>query len=163
VSKHLAVAQQAVRYTQKVLSKGAGNKFLSNPFTTREIAYTRQALDSGKVLAACPSEEKRIEITAYVAGLSKCGNCEEHTAVAFIYLRDHKVRPIDFMLKGAKHAFVVVGRAKGSKAADPTTWGPEAVVCDPWAGEAYLPSLIQAKMRWFYEAPVKPWSRFRLE
>jgi hypothetical protein len=46
------------------------------------------------------------------------------------------------------HAFVVVGRVQGSSAADPKTWGKEAVVCDPWHAEggAYLASDFLTRM-----------------
>lgn len=61
-----------------------------------------------------------------------CANCGEFAAVAFVYLYDLGVRPLDYMsLVGQDHAFVVLGRKKG----DPTTaakWGPSAVVCDAW-------------------------------
>jgi hypothetical protein len=38
------------------------------------------------------------------------------------------------MYSSGDHAFVVIGRAASSKAADYKTWGPDAVVCDPWGG-----------------------------
>ena len=38
------------------------------------------------------------------------------------------------------HAFVVLGRAKFSDINDMSTWGEQAVVCDPWGNTAFIPS-----------------------
>ena len=65
-----------------------------------------------------------------------CGNCGELTAVAFMFLYNKGVRPLDYMALSdpADHAFVVIGRG-GSRADDSVggNWGDAAVVCDPWA------------------------------
>ncbi|WP_299438096.1 hypothetical protein [uncultured Rhodospira sp.] len=69
---------------------------------------------------------------AETAAKNSCGNCGEFSAVAFIYLYDKGVRPIDWMsLTGGDHAFVVIGRAAGD-ANDVDQWGSIAAVCDPW-------------------------------
>ncbi len=61
----------------------------------------------------------------------RAGNCREYSAVAFIYLYDQKVAPLDWMALDADHAFVVLGRTEGSRRI--SDWGPACVVCDPWA------------------------------
>ncbi|WP_157061459.1 hypothetical protein [Legionella cincinnatiensis] len=35
------------------------------------------------------------------------------------------------------HAFVVLDRAAFSKIQDMSTWGPDAVICDPWAEKIF--------------------------
>lgn len=61
-----------------------------------------------------------------------CGNCGENSILAFIYLYDLGVRPLDRMGVDKDHAFVVIGRADGD-VNDFKSWGPAAAVCDPWA------------------------------
>ena len=77
-----------------------------------------------------------------------CGNCGEQAALALQYLYDNKqVRTLDYMARTtADHAFVVIGRAANSKVEDPSTWGPTAVVCDPWHEKSYLASEIDDEM-----------------
>jgi hypothetical protein len=90
------------------------------------------------------------------------GTPAEQAVVAFAYLMRLGLRPLDYMHNpGREHAFVVVGRTspvqdgeRGHVEDDggegvlltvkeqvheitPETWGPDAVVCDPWNGVAY--------------------------
>jgi len=74
-----------------------------------------------------------IRIKAEKASSWKCGNCQEQAAVAFIYLLDHRVHPLDYyMFSDQSHAFVVIGRREDSDSTKPESWGSEAVICDPW-------------------------------
>ncbi len=62
-----------------------------------------------------------------------------------LYGRQH-VRPLDFILRTYRdHAFVLIGRAHGSRIDDFKTRGPHAVVCDPWDGKAYATTEIPTK------------------
>jgi hypothetical protein len=66
----------------------------------------------------------------------KVGNCGENSMMAFLFLYDMGVRPIERMGVDQDHAFVVIGRPSGNPnevLEDPEAWGPHAVVCDPWA------------------------------
>ncbi|HGK6652029.1 TPA: hypothetical protein ACJ5DZ_003124, partial [Legionella pneumophila] len=36
-----------------------------------------------------------------------------------------------------EHCLIVIGRVSGSDPNDISTWGEEAVICDPWAEKAY--------------------------
>jgi hypothetical protein len=77
-----------------------------------------------------------IKKLAKLAAKHGCGNCGELTSLAFMFLFNKGVRPLDFMALSdpADHAFVVIGRG-GSRADDGVgqNWGEAAVVCDPWA------------------------------
>ena len=56
-------------------------------------------------------------------------------------------RPLDYMERtNADHAFVVIGRTKGSRIDGYKTWGKEAVVCDPWDNKAFASKEIPNKM-----------------
>ncbi len=74
----------------------------------------------------------QIRIIANESRQKKCGNCGEFSALAFIYLYDGGVRPLDWMaLAGGDHAFVVIGR-ENAVVNDYANWGSKSVVCDPW-------------------------------
>ena len=67
----------------------------------------------------------------------RAGNCDDQSCVAFVYLLDNKVRPLDWMhLTNQRHSFVLIGR-DGASGADPAGWGEDVVVCDPWNDAAY--------------------------
>jgi len=62
------------------------------------------------------------------------GNCSELSAVAFNYLRNQGVRPIDYFAvwRGSwNHAFVVLNRPADQPLARFDQWSRYAVVCDP--------------------------------
>lgn len=77
-----------------------------------------------------------IDYIRYVAASgrkAKCGNCGELSALAFIFLYDNGVRPLDWMeIKNGDHNFVLIGRKKTRDITDPRTWGARCVVSDPW-------------------------------
>lgn len=63
------------------------------------------------------------------------GTCSEQAACAYCYLLEHlpphtRVHLCDLI--GGDHALVVIGIADGADLKDMSTWGPHAVVCDPW-------------------------------
>lgn len=83
----------------------------------------------------------KLKWMAQVAKKSGYGNCNEHAACAFIFLHEiHRAKPLDLMAYDGDgdHVFVVIGRKKGSKAEDYTTWGKDAVVCDAWDEKSFL-------------------------
>src|SRR5690606_888992 len=59
---------------------------------------------------------------------------------AYSYLKRHLPpnTPVDLCeVHGADHVLVVIGRRPGSDPNNMDDWGPQAVVCDPWAGITY--------------------------
>ena len=90
----------------------------------------------------------------------KVGNCEYQASLAFEYLKEIGAKPLDIVFfapfenndrkpvktlgKAATenvrpdHVFVVIGRPNGTDATTYTTWGNDAVICDPWARRAYF-------------------------
>jgi len=52
-------------------------------------------------------------------------------------------------LNNGDHAFVLIGKSEGGPTIDEgdlKKWGADAVVCDPWAEEAYVATDIPRKM-----------------
>lgn len=79
------------------------------------------------------SQRIYLEKSAEAAQAYGCGNCGEQSAIAFVYLRQQNIFPLDWMeVDGYKHAFVIIGRRSGSDTENWATWGSEAVICDPW-------------------------------
>lgn len=63
------------------------------------------------------------------------GKCSSHCAIAFQFLFNEGVRPLDAMVAPSYfkcHTFVVIGRVSGSTITDPSTWGQASVICDAW-------------------------------
>jgi hypothetical protein len=145
---NLQVARQAVNYVLvQTGMKGANwDAYGTNPSYEHDGDAYKDALDVCvydvvrptymTLLRGAKSMLDKIRIIANTARKNKCGNCGEFSALAFIYLYDLGVRPLDWMgLLGGDHAFVVIGRQAG-KATDWKKWGAAAVVCDAW-GEGF--------------------------
>ncbi len=77
----------------------------------------------------------------YVGSLAKengVGNCGDKASLAAVMMADRGLGPVEiFCLSAGDHGFCVVGRAPGSDLHDPKTWGPDAVIVDPWSNETY--------------------------
>lgn len=81
------------------------------------------------------------------------GNCEELSSIAFLLLLECpkkytngetiRVEKINISSPG-DHCFIVIGRDKHSNLRDPNTWGPNAVICDPWGGVNFA---VQEQLR----------------
>jgi len=102
---------------------------------------------------------------------NRCGNCQEQTAVVFSFLVKSGQRQIDQMVlygdSQFAHTFVVLGRRTGSRDWDLSTWGPDAVVIDPWHdnGSVYPASDFETKaFRGYHKfhGPLTPKSVLRV-
>jgi hypothetical protein len=83
-------------------------------------------------------QEKEQERIAQTGRLIAVGNCQEHAALTYIYLRDvcvHRPRSLEVM-HTSDHAFVVIGREKPN-AVPGRQWGLGAVICDAYYNEVY--------------------------
>ena len=92
-----------------------------------------------------------IEYCASVAEETHAGNCGEHAAVAFMYLRNQirDVRPIDFMdFDGKDHNFVILNRPEGIPIEKFDEWSKEAVLCDPWKGSYGMAAKLEDWYGW---------------
>jgi hypothetical protein len=137
--------------------------------TVRPRAKEEIALKQQNQQMSLPMIDK-IRITAEWASEHHCGNCEENSAIAFIFLWDLGVRPLDWMKLSKDHLFVVIGRAGDEN--DWKTWGPVAVICDPWAqgfrrGDigigTYPATQFESKMEDLVRGKFTAWSLYREE
>lgn len=116
------------------MTVGAGNRAgdLFKSFGNSFICVLASRSVIGEMNPA--DDNAHIPNMANVAEGTGCGNCGEHAASAYQYLKRNKVSPIDYMIyrSPGDHAFVVIGRDLSGDAADYKTWGASAVVCDAW-------------------------------
>jgi len=91
--------------------------------------------------------------TASLCKKFKIGNCIEMSFLALEYMLNHASPEINaevFYISGGNHAFLVVGRKRGSTPTDPTTWGEKCYICDPYANEVFLASQYQERLNNFF-------------
>lgn len=95
---------------------------------TQEAAVKQWQKEGGN------NRRRLMEIEADMASAYGYGKCSAHMAIAFCFLFDQGVRPLDEMVtwQFKNHTFVVIGRQKESNEKVPATWGQAAVICDPW-------------------------------
>lgn len=150
VTSNLLWAERALKHVKTKMTTGAMNKF-GDVF--RSAGYSvacvigQRAAFMGWAMGDDPKMLEMILGLAAVAEKTGCGNCGEQACLAFAYLylqRDplgaQKCGSIELMeFSNGDHGYVVIGRPKDSDVKVPASWGPEAVVCDPWKGHVYLP------------------------
>jgi hypothetical protein len=121
----------------------------------RELKKNQEALEKLSDL----NQRENIEVTAHAAMDVKKGNCDEMSSIAYLFLRIRGTRPIDLFetmaaVRGVgedavedSHQFVVIGRQGNQNRNSPDTWSADAVICDPWANEAYQAASLHEKLR----------------
>ncbi|HEY1896099.1 MAG TPA: hypothetical protein VGG62_07505 [Terracidiphilus sp.] len=143
-SRYLRAVNDALQYVRGKMDIGASNKpgpgmiarmlCAGGTFNKGEL---RERVDQDLGRIPHPTYKDMLESSADWAKHFGCGNCGEQSALAFVYLRDLGIRPLDWIqVNNFKHAFVVVGRVSGSDPEDYTTWGRSAYYCDPWLGDS---------------------------
>lgn len=160
-------AKRANAVVKKKLSVGPGNRWYSGMGAVlcvkaqrregmkelnrraAEIKKKASAVGKGQV-AEWAKWEQVIAIWAKNAEKYHCGNCAEHAAVAFGYLKNAGIRPIEYMAFMSSifedHGFVVIGRKISTDLNKPLAWGTEVAVCDPYYDKAYPVASIVAQM-----------------
>lgn len=143
LAKAQLMAADIVSAVQAKLDIGAANKPSSSPTSiacvTRMRTVTYNQLMAAGAFYRLVSDIRTLADNALRA---RCGNCGEQSAIAFMMRADKRVEPLDYMMcagEGDDHVFVVIGRRENSdvRSYNAQTWGPDAVVCDPWMGKSY--------------------------
>jgi hypothetical protein len=147
-SPYLDEAKDALRYVKDQLTLGAYNSPIEwlRPWRTLPslMHQTSSAFDASlkrgiEAIEArhLPRDQARvavIELWAKLALDMKAGNCGLQAAVAFKYLKDRAIAPIDLMgfVKRGDHGFVVLNRLLDMGSSSFAEWSHGAVICDPW-------------------------------
>jgi hypothetical protein len=84
--------------------------------------------------------------------------CGEIAAIAFVEAQSNPcISSVDFCRTSeGHHNLIVIGRKKDSDPDDISTWGDEAVVCDPWALKIYPVSLFSQMQAPEYDVKYPP-------
>jgi hypothetical protein len=137
LSINLQTANDAVQYVKWRLPLGAGNVgedvYFSGGASSRCVAQLRASYPDWIVNGN--QTDSWIKSVAAAAEKAKCGNCAEQCTVALEYLLEYSLDSLDFMGFDPRyfdHQFVVIGRSKDSVVNQIFTWGPNAVICNPW-------------------------------
>ncbi|HCH65547.1 MAG: hypothetical protein CL927_07630 [Deltaproteobacteria bacterium] len=124
-------ARAGIKQTKAVLSHGAGNQKDALEATKFNSYFRMAAMRDPDCWYIEPSvyqlcRDHPEALTAAKADLAQGGNCGEHAAIAFDYLRTNTGETVHVSAKeGLDHAFVVVGETETDSDSD-------LVVCDPW-------------------------------
>ena len=123
---NLRLAFFAIQEVKKILIYGADNRVNPNPEAGKRIEAFRNS--------PYPQRPHR-----YIALAEKyqAGRCGEHTELAYFILLSSGKRLEIIASHMLNHCFLIIGREPNSKLNNHTTWGRNAVVCDPWANRYY--------------------------
>lgn len=127
----LSSAGAAISYTKSILSFGAGNQEDAIRLSKANSYYRLKAMRDRKSWTLAPglralAAQFPNAMTAAKAQLAQGGNCGEHAAIAFDYLRRVAGCTVNYSQKsGLDHAFVILGDI--GKDGD-----NELAVSDPW-------------------------------
>jgi hypothetical protein len=141
-SQYVSAAKSAIAYVQQTVRYRGLNTaggWIRHPTEMNEKVVARVA---SKIVGSSRSAQYSgpFDGDVYINELDRLaketstGNCSELSAVAFNYLRNQGVRPIDYFAvwRGAwNHAFVVLNRPADQPLARFDQWSRYAVVCDP--------------------------------
>ena len=160
---NLSRARLAVDRVRSKMTVGAANKFGDIARSLGSALLCVPASRSVDIAVPRGPVPAWLREAAAKADHVGCGNCGEQAALAFMDLHSRfHTRPLDYMARtNADHAFVVIGRARGSRIDDHTTWGDDAVVCDPWDNKAYAAREIPTKM--YGGGAFRPQSYYRAD
>jgi len=163
--------RDAIRYVKGKLTLGSSNNpsdILRHPITGIPryfMSAWEQSKGAPRIVESLRAQQLSrsdprfgltlVETWAREAERMKAGNCALQAAVAFCWLRDHGVFPIDFMKFGgnADHGFVIMGREGGSDLAKFAEWtGGATMVCDPWRAEVGAAGMLAV---WYKKTNVE--------
>lgn len=155
-SEYLAEARKAVRYVQAAMTSGADNKvgdrvrtFFDEKDSHARVVELRA--ENRRIMSdiGFQTAADRVDLRAYAAREYGAGNCGEQSALAYTYLRDRGIRPIDwchFTDWNKDHAFVILDAKAPIRPDNFAQWSDGAVLCDPWGGRAELAGYLV--VRW---------------
>lgn len=162
LEKNFQLAQEASDYVLKTVSLGASNKprqkdVIGNEKThmglnvSKALELNRAVTEMGTslILGALGLFSEMLNTyknqniifstlglqTTYLATrIFKAGNCQEQATVAYKFLSNKGIYPLEICrIEGGNHVFVIIGRNQNSNIKDPSTWGKNTVICDPWS------------------------------
>ena len=152
-----------IKKTREMYNSGVDKKVISD-YVTKEVDKRLMSTNNDELfenplnwfrLLATRNLYTDLDSDAYndianVAWTTGLGNCQENSSVVYYILKKAGVKEHVRILRTAKHSFTVWGIQPSAKIDDPTTWGDEAIVVDPWLGKN-LSSEEVLTNKWFMD------------
>ena len=153
ISTYLVHANAVLAQVEARMKSGTGtdNKFWHNvktgPFGAfvNKMAIWEVARQENAYLKAMNRNDAGAVIGARAQAAQNmgAGNCGEQAALAFWYLQQRGVRPLDLVhFTDRDHAFVVLGSRVDITPTNFVQWSVDSVVCDPWSGRAEVAGML---------------------
>ena len=171
ISSYIAAANNACAHVRKMVPQGANNSGAQKIWrqipvygwikTQNIIANARDTYDAAKRSGELAEGDWKsyIELMARTAIQIKAGNCGEQASLAFMYLKEAGVRPLEyFEYTDRDHAFVILNRPLHTDVSNFAQWTEQAVVCDPWRDATGIAGMLAV---WYRSTKVV--SRYRLD
>jgi hypothetical protein len=142
---YLNAGRHAVAYVKTKLKLGVAN----NPFKLQS-SVAGPVKSHGRHSEGMARRGRRAQVFAENAERYVAGNCGEHSAVAYLWLRRNGIFPIDWVhFNNKDHAFVLIGRATTtnytSKQIPQQPWFNDGVVRDAYWGRCDFWSNVLAE------------------
>ena len=169
--KTLKAAEKAKQYARSIIVKGS-TQLENNKLNQEHFDHLRKGVE-GSTFSKLEGlgikdiidieTERRIQnhenpvLATYNSIISvtskySLGNCHELAVQALDYILRYapEINAEVYTIEGGDHVFLVLNRDPYSKAEDPSNWGDNAVICDPWADEAYPAKDCSTRLKNFY-------------
>lgn len=141
----LKLVEEALKHARSKLPFKSSNKLregtMEVTFEGEEVVWDRSVRQTvaNKNIGMLEDKLPRSTLSAYLleAESARAGNCTQYALLAFDYLRQKDVRPVQVVQleEPGDHVFTIAGKIAG-ELANMSTWGKEVFVCDPWANIA---------------------------
>jgi hypothetical protein len=150
-------ARLALRHVKSLMVFGAGNK-LSDTIPT--LGFSIMATSEARKMQDKQLADIKLKLKpdtrawniAYVEAMASsaqhwgAGNCGEQAALAFQFLRNKGIRPLDYCrYQNSDHAFVILRSLKLITPSNFKEWSVDAVLCDPWYNRAEIAGMMATR------------------
>lgn len=137
-------ARAALQFTVNALPLGAGDRagdYVSSfgvliPALVATRGFQAFAGTMDRMGKSNVTELDTVQNAAFAAQKWGCGNCWEHAAVAYMFLRRSGIRPIA-LIGRTNHAFVMIGNDMRTAFDDPSSFPRNSWICDAWGKQVY--------------------------
>ena len=143
----LSLAKRIGKLANQLVFRGGETDLINNEKSEEEVKIISKKVDEERDLVAdeleevelftseCSEAQLRVAVkdvlSARMAEKTGYGNCHEKARVALNLLKDFPAEIFKIGGEFGDHIFIVIGRLSTSDPGDYTTWGPNAVICDP--------------------------------
>lgn len=145
IDKASRVARKKIdKKTAGIIANGTNNHFSLNE--TEDELIIEIKLDDNTF-------EELMNLQCSFASKFPVGDCNEYADLAMnclnTYYKLSGTKAEIFSIEKGDHIILVMDRDPNSDPTNPSTWGKQAVICDPWIGKVYPASMINNELKTF--------------